>query len=249
MEYSTLSGMSLSPLPSKAQGTLWWKECESWRRGKRAVKCCFLDTTWPVHSWTQCSHGRLHRIKSTRSVNIPAGSTNQTQWVTKQKRRGHEGERGSVGKMPGGVRRGRWGWPRYIVCLYDISKNKYKIFKRKKTESKESPNLRSNESRDNKGHWGVSRCLKILAQHTWPELPWAHLACSLAVLWHLLVAQSPVNHESFPMIRVYRGPGSVLMLTHPETTSALSLAIFFLLFHFCPFWHKILIELYHWSNQ
>lgn len=53
--------------------------------GRRPVTCCLLNMTRPLHSWAHCSCGDLHKIKSTRSVNIPAGSNNWAQWVkTKQ---------------------------------------------------------------------------------------------------------------------------------------------------------------------
>lgn len=35
----------------------------SWRRGRRAVKCCLVDVIWLFHSWTDHSHDDLSMIK------------------------------------------------------------------------------------------------------------------------------------------------------------------------------------------
>lgn len=52
---------------------------------KDAMKRCLQDVAWPLHSRVPCRYGYLHEIKPATSVNIPAGSTDWSQWSTKNK--------------------------------------------------------------------------------------------------------------------------------------------------------------------
>lgn len=109
-ECLALSETVVSIFPTKDQRTSWkrgWKGCKSWRRGRGAGRCCLSSMAWMLHSRAHSSCWYPHRIKSTRSVNISAGSTKWTQWAI-SKQRVDMKEEGRHVRAPQGGREELW---------------------------------------------------------------------------------------------------------------------------------------------
>lgn len=86
------------------------KEWKSQRKGRKAVRCCFLDVAWLVHLWTQRSYGyRANGISQHCGRQHPLQAVGEKQ--------GQEGGRGIVeGRRGRG--KGNWRWTPLRDIIY-----------------------------------------------------------------------------------------------------------------------------------